>query len=150
MSGKSKRRKKSRIKRFFKHPAGKVLVAGTVLIGTLGAIAFSYFYLHFAQLTDQKLDEGPIGRTAMLYAAPRTLEIGDPATVEDLTLELTRAGYGNGVERSKGSFRVHDGAIEIYPGKTSTSSGGPVIVHVDRNRVSGIVSPAGQPGMATL
>ncbi|MCP5112241.1 MAG: PBP1A family penicillin-binding protein [bacterium] len=133
-------RKRSRIRRFFSHPAGKVLVAGTVLLGTLSLITFSYFYLHFAQLTDVKLAEGPIGRTATLYAAPRYLSVGDEATVEELAAELTRAGYGENVERSLGSYRAHESAIEIYPGKRSTSSDGPVAVHIDRKRVAGIVS----------
>ncbi|MCP5114739.1 MAG: transglycosylase domain-containing protein, partial [bacterium] len=47
---------------------------------------------------------------------------------------------GDTLERSMGSYKTREGAIEIYPGKQSTSRDGPVVVHFDRNRVSGIVS----------
>lgn len=135
-----KTRRNGRFRHLLSHPAGKVLVSGSVLFVTLGLIAFAYSYLHLARLTDQKLAEGPIGRTAMLFAAPRQVTVGDEVQLSEIAAELKRAGYGESVDARMGRFEVADNTIEIRPGEDSVFLGDPVLFEFGRNRLRRIVS----------
>ena len=121
-------------------PAGKILVASTVLFLTLGFITLAVFYLRFARLTDQKLAEGPIGNSAMLFAAPRKVAIGDAATTEELVEELRRAGYTDSQTNRLGWYHIRPDALEVFPGRDSYLGEGGATIKFSGSRVSQIIS----------
>ena len=43
---------------------------------------------------DEKLRIGPFTDTSKIYAAPKTVSVGDKITLEELVDNLRRAGYG--------------------------------------------------------
>lgn len=126
--------------RFLRHPAGRVCLSIIVVGFTLGLIAFSYFYLHYARLTDEKLAAGPIGDTAMLFAAPQRVELGDKATVEEIVAQLNRSGYTESRDNRIGYFIADPDRVEIFPGKDSHFTGEAAVISFSEGRVSQIVS----------
>jgi len=140
LGAKKKKTRKSRIRKILKHRATRVLLGGVILVCTLSLGSLVYFYLHFAALTDQKLAEGPIGRTATLFGGPRRLIVGDEITSDEIAAELTRTGYGRGEETLIGWFDVRRGSVEIHPGEDSYFAEDPVILGFERGRLERIVS----------
>lgn len=125
---------------FLLRPAGKVILASVVLLVTLGAITLSFFYLRFARLIDQKLAEGPIGSSAMLFAAPRKVSVGDEVSLEELVAELERAGYTQSQTNRLGWYHVRPDALEIFPGRESYLGEGGATIKFSGNRVVQIIS----------
>jgi len=117
-----------------------MFLGGAVLVCFLGLGTLIYFYLNLATQTDQKLAEGPIARTAALYAAPRRLTVGDQATADQISAELTAVGYSRNDENRIGWFEARQNAIEVHPGEDSYVSGDPVLLGFGNGRLARIVS----------
>ncbi|HEY8204126.1 MAG TPA: transglycosylase domain-containing protein, partial [Pyrinomonadaceae bacterium] len=103
--------------RFF----GKMLrFAATAFLVSI--VSTSIFLLHsyraYARLIDERLAHGYLTSRAGIYAAPRTLRIGQKLTRDGLATALRRAGYVESdavTEVWNGSFTIRDDAIEIRP-----------------------------------
>ena len=93
--------KKASAVRFFLHPAGKTLLAVAALFLTTALSAFTFYYVKYSRLIETKLAAGPYANTSMLFAAPRTVGVGDLATPQELAMELRRSGYN----RTAGGMR---------------------------------------------
>src|SRR5215203_6521988 len=123
----------------------RVFGALTVAAVVVTAAAFAYLYIHYSEVVDARLASGYLTSRAGLYAAPRTLREGQSMTAERLADVLRRAGYVEG-EASRvwsGSFKVEDGAVEIFPSDSpgAADPGTASVVRVEfdrRGRVSGI------------
>ena len=72
--------KKASAVRFFLHPAGKILLAVSALFLTTALAVFTFYYVKYSRLIEAKLAAGPYANTSMLFAAPRTVGVGDLAT----------------------------------------------------------------------
>ena len=105
--------------RLLLHPAGKILLASMVIIfiGCLGL--FTYFYVHYARLIDEKLAVGPFAKTSRIYAAPSTLSVGETVTLQELAAHLDRCGYTRASTNIVGWYNLREDAIEIFPGSES-------------------------------
>ena len=134
------RRKKSLLVRFLRTPAGKVCLALLIVGFTIGALTATYYYLHFARLTDEKLATGPIGHTAVLYAAPEKVMVGDRRTMEEVVAHLRRAGYSESRRNRIGWYHLRPDAVEIFPGKDSAFPGEDAVIFFEGDRVSKIIS----------
>ncbi len=137
---KGRDKKASFIRRFFGHPVGKLSVAVLVVGCTLGAIALTYYYLHFARLTDEKLAAGPIGHTAMLFSGQDRVMIGDQATVDEIVAALRQSGYTDSRKNRIGWYNVRQDAVEIFPGRDSNFPGEDAVVFIEKGHVSQIIS----------
>ncbi len=115
-------------------------LALVALAVTLGLITFSYYYFHFARLIEAKLEAGPIGNTAMLFAAPDRVAVGDEARIEQIVEELQHSGYTESRSNRTGWYHVRPDAVEIFPGKESFSPGEDAVIIFDGGRVSRIIS----------
>src|SRR6266568_947111 len=62
---------------FLLSPAGKILLVALVLGVTLGTVTFTYYYVKYSRLIDQKLHAGPFAETSKIYAASKVIIVGD-------------------------------------------------------------------------
>ena len=84
--------KKASAVRFVLRPTGKIILALVVVLVTTGLAFFTYYYVKYSRLIEKKL-AGPYSNTSMLFAAPRTIAVGDLATPHEIANELRHSGY---------------------------------------------------------
>lgn len=111
--------RKALLTRFLVHPAGKVALSLTTLLLVGGLLVFTYQYARFARLIDAKLRAGPIQSTAMIFAAPQTVSLGDRMTSDEVVDQLRRSGYTESRGNPMGWYNVRGEAVEIFPGPES-------------------------------
>ena len=111
--------RKERLARFVVHPAGKVALALTTLLVVCGLLGFTYYYAKFARLIDTKLRAGPFQSTAMIFAVPQTVSLGDRMTSDEVVDQLRRSGYTEARGNPMGWYNVRREAVEIFPGPES-------------------------------
>jgi penicillin-binding protein 1B len=127
--------------RFFLHPVGKVLTATFVLVFILAFAVGTHYYSKYSRLMDRKLRAGPFAQTSKIYAAPRMVAVGDPATSEDIANQLRRCGYNEMRGNPMGWFHIRDdGSIEVFPGPDSYFDQEAGVIKFSRGHISEIVS----------
>ena len=82
------------------------------------------------KLIETRLANGYLTSRPGIYAAPRTISIGQKVEREDLIQRLRRAGYTETQESQvwSGSYKIEENAVEIHPARVS--AGGPTVVRV--------------------
>jgi penicillin-binding protein 1B len=120
--------------------AGKI-IGGTlaVLLLVAGGI-FTYLWVHYSRIVDQKLKEGPFARTAMLYAAPEPVSVGDRVTAAELIGALKNRGYTESRANRMGWYHVRTDAVEIFPGIDAYARSEPAVIFLQDGIVTRIVS----------
>ncbi len=101
------------------HPVGKTILVLVVLGITTGLAIFTYYYVKYAHMIEAKLAAGPFANTSMLYAAPRTVEVGDEVDPQEIATELRRSGYNESPNNRMGYFTLKPDEIDVYPGPDS-------------------------------
>ena len=134
--------KKASAVRFFLHPAGKALLAFVALGLTVGLAVFTYYYVKYSRLIEVKLAAGPYANTSMLFAAPRTVGVGDLASPQELATELRRSGYNESRNNRMGYYTIKPEEIDIYPGPDSYFKRDEGVVKFRGPKVSQIISLA--------
>ena len=87
----------------------------------LGAITFGYYYNHYQQVVDDRLNNGPLfASTAQIYAAPKEVRTGQTLTAASIAQDLRKAGYN--ANPNLGTYRVFGDSISIKPGPGSFHS----------------------------
>src|SRR5882724_8440989 len=104
----------ARLARFLMGPGGKIFLASLVLLVTVGVLGFTYFYVKYSRLIDQKLRAGPFANTSKIFAAPRVVGVGDEMSPADVMLDLRRSGYSESRGNPMGWFNTRPDAIEIF------------------------------------
>ncbi|MFB3779277.1 MAG: penicillin-binding protein 1A [Bryobacteraceae bacterium] len=130
----------SLLMRLLMHPAGKVLLALASLLFVGGLLTFTYYYARYSRLVDSKLRTGPFQSTAMIFAAPQTVSVGDAMSLEDIVSQLQRSGYTDVRANPLGWYNLRDNAIEIFPGPDSYFDQEGGVIYVAGERVSRIIS----------
>ncbi len=126
--------------RFLLHPAGKAAVATLVVALVLAGGIFTYYYAKFARLIEQRLATGVFPNTSMIFAAPKTIGVGDEATVTEIVNQLRRGGYSESRTNRMGWYHVRPDAIEIFPGPDSYFDNEAGVIKVTGNHVAQIIS----------
>lgn len=127
--------------RLLLHPVGKAILASAVALFIVGLGVFTYFYVHYAKLIDEKLAAGPFAKTSKIYAAPSVVSVGETATLEELSAQLERSGYSTSRTNTIGWYNLRDGAIEIFPGSESYfDKEEPGVIKVANGKISQIIS----------
>src|SRR5579863_4150800 len=111
--------KNARLARFIAGPLGKTALVGFVLLVTCGILSFTYYYVKYSRLIDQKLAAGPFAHTSKIFAAPEIVGVGDQISLAEIVMELRRAGYTESRGNPMGWLNVRPDAIEIFPGPES-------------------------------
>jgi penicillin-binding protein 1B len=130
-------------------------VAASLLV-MLGAaiVFFIYSYVSYSKLVDARLASGYLTSRAGIYAAPRSLRVGQSLSMDGLVGLLRRAGY---IESSasdvwSGSYHVQASAVEIHPRRTVESDApSSVLVSFDRQeRIANLSNETGALASYTL
>lgn len=115
------------------------VAVSVVLIGF-----FSYFYVKYDRIVEERF-KGPVfSNSAKIYAIPRALRVGEKAGARDLALQLRRAGYLEKDGQSlMGSYRLREGSIEIKPGPDSYHSPEAATIHISDSKITSITGSKG-------
>jgi len=94
------------------------------LVAAIGFTAFfSYFYIKYDRIIEQRFRTPIFTNSARIYAIPRSLHDGDKTDAKDIATTLRRAGYSDkDGQSSMGVFHLVPGGIDITPGPESYHS----------------------------
>jgi penicillin-binding protein 1B len=121
--------------------AGRVFLALCVALFVVGAGTFTYFYLKFSAEIDAKLKAGPFANTALLYACPRPVWVGDESSPGEVASLLRKAGYSGESQRSRmGWYQLRADAIDIYPGPESFFARDGAVIKFEGKKISQIIA----------
>jgi penicillin-binding protein 1B len=140
VSARVKVRSKEALARFLIHPAGKVCLSLMVVVLTLGVMVFTYYYVHFARMIDEKLASGPFSNTSLVFAAPQKVMLDDETSVTEIVAQLRRSGYGETRDNRMGWYHVRPDAVEIFPGPDSYFGQEAGVIKFAGDHVSQIIS----------
>ena len=124
-------------------PIVKILVAGFLITGILFMAGFAYFYVKYEGIVDRRMAGPLFNNAAKIYARPRTIEVGNPFTPQEIADYLRRAGYseqGKDADSPIGRFRHAGGAIEVVPGEESFHSPENVTIRFSGGKVASIAA----------
>ncbi len=119
---------------------GRALLITCSLVAVLCLSTLTYFYVKFANLTDEKLRNG-FTNLSVVYAAPRPVTLGEPARAEEIAEYLRRSEYSESNSSRVGWYRVRPDGIEINPGPDAYDREGAVI-KIAGGKVTEIISLA--------
>lgn len=120
---------------------GKAVLLSAALALVACLSTFTYFYVKFANLADQKLKDGSFANISVVYAAPRPVMLGDPARAEEIAEYLRRCQYSESNSSRVGWYRVRPDGIEVNPGPDAYDQEGAVI-KIAGGKVTQIISLA--------
>jgi len=128
--------------RVLTHPIVKTIAAVIVLSITVELLLFAHFYHKYSNMIEAKLAAGPFANTSMLFAAPRSVAVGDETGAVELAAELRRAGYTESRANRVGYYAVKGGELDIYPGPESFFRREDGVIKFENRKVSRIISLA--------
>ena len=128
---------------WLRHPLRSLWLAG-LLTGLLlligGASVFTYYYVQFSRLIDQRL-QGPVfPNVAQIYAAPEELKSGQRTSAAEVISHLRLAGYAQRQGNPRGSYEVLPDGLRIIPGPESYFAQEPAELRFSEGRLTSIVS----------
>ncbi len=83
---------------------------------------FSYWYVKYDRIIEQRFRDPVFTNSAKIYAGPRMVRVGSAFTVREIAADLRHAGYGEKDGDSLlGSYHAHGGSIEVLPGPEEIS-----------------------------
>lgn len=104
---------------------------------------FSYFYVKYDRIIEQRF-RGPVFSTsAKIYALPRAVKVGERIDAREIATQLQRAGYAENSNSPMGSYRLVSGGIEIKPGPQSYHSPEPATIRIAQGEVASIRGSGG-------
>jgi len=110
----------------------------------LGASAwFSYYYIKYDRIIEQRFRGQVFSSSAKIYAKPRSVEVGENTSVREIATQLQRAGYTTDSSSSLGSYRLLSGGIEIKPGPQSYHSPEAATIRIQEGTVTSISGKSG-------
>src|SRR4029077_10052096 len=104
-------------------PVIRAAVIAFVVLATVGGGIFTYLYVKYDRIIEQRFKGSVFSNSASIYAIPQALRIGEKIEPKEIAARLRRAGYSDSAGQSlMGSYRLLDGGIEIDPGPDSYHS----------------------------
>jgi len=144
---KEAQRKPSAGRSRFTHALIKAGLAGFLLLGVAGLAVFSFFYVKYERIVDQRLKGRLFNNSARIYAAPPVVRVGEQITAAQVARELRLAGYapeGQG-ESGLGTYQMLQDGIEVEPGPDSYHASEGARIHIADGQVQGILSLGRSP-----
>ena len=115
-----------------------------VVLAITSGGTFTYYYIKFDRIIDQKF-KGPVfSNSAKIYAIPQAVRLGEKIDLKEIAVQLRRAGYSEKDGQSRmGSFRLADHSIEIKPGPDSYHSPEAAAIRLRSGQVESITGQSG-------
>lgn len=126
--------------RFVLNPWGKAFLATCLVLFAVSILVFAWFWVKYSKLIDEKLATGPFATTSMLFATPRSIDVGDQSSPQEIAVELRRSGYTESDKNRLGYYTVKSNEIDVYPGPDSYFEPEGGVIKLNGNRVSQIIS----------
>jgi penicillin-binding protein 1B len=121
-------------------------VVAFIILSTLFLLVFAFYYVKYQRIIDQRMN-GPIfSYSALIYARPKAVHVGQTISAQEVISELRRAGYSEDGEKSDspiGTYRSLGNGVEIRPGSQSYHSPETAQVWFSGSRVSRINAGGG-------
>lgn len=122
------------------HPAGRFFLLGAAGVALLCLGAFTYYWIKYSRLIDEKLSAGPFQSTSMIFSAPRTVTVGEELSPAEVAAQLRASGYGDSRSNRMGWFHVRQDTVEVYPGPDSYFDQEAGLIRFAEGRVAQIIS----------
>jgi penicillin-binding protein 1B len=96
-------------------------ILGLALCALLtGAGVYTYYWIHFSHLIDERLGGQVFGHTSRIYSAPEKIFVGEETSPGNLAGYLVNNGYSEAeVPGAAGRFEVSNSSIQIFPSQDS-------------------------------
>jgi penicillin-binding protein 1B len=114
-----------------------------VVLGIAISAWFSYYYIKYDRIIEQRFRGQVFSSSAKIYARPRSVEVGQNIAAREIAAQLQRAGYASDNSSLLGSYRVVSGGIEIVPGRQSYHSPESATIHIQDGAVTSISGKSG-------
>jgi penicillin-binding protein 1B len=121
-------------------PWRRYLVYAMTFCGVSFLIFGTFAYIHYSNLIDEKLNAGPFPNTAMVFATPKMVSVGDEITREEIVRALRNAGYGESKANRMGWYNLRADSIEILPGADSYFDNEGGVLRFADGRIDSIIS----------
>ncbi len=116
-----------------------------VVLATTAGGVFTYYYVKFDRIIDQRFKGQVFSNSARIFAIPRAVKTGERTEAKELAVQLRRTGYSeNDGQSLMGSYRLFPGGIEIKPGPDSYHSPEAATIRFQGGQVASIAGPAGE------
>jgi penicillin-binding protein 1B len=126
-------------------PVIRVALAVFIILSVGFCGWFSYYYIKYDRIIDQRF-KGPVfSSSAQIYAIPRAVRVGEKVDLHEIAAQLRRAGYAeNDGPSPMGNYRALGNSIEIKPGPQSYHSPEAATIRVQDGQVSSITAKSGE------
>src|SRR5712692_2125016 len=105
---------------------GLAVLGGVLFCVLVGAGTFTYYYVKYGHLIDQRLTGGSFQATTRIYSGPARIFVGQAISARDLVGYLQRAGYSdNFLPGSPGQYFLDGSTVDIRPSSDSYFAAAP-------------------------
>ena len=132
--------RKALLVRLVLNPWGQAFILATLFTFTTVLAVLVYFDSKYSRLLEEKLKAGAYPNTAMLFAAPRWVSVGEAGTPDNIAAFLRRAGYSESRNTGMGYYIVRRNAIDIYPGPGAYARRQPGVIKFGGGKITEIIS----------
>jgi penicillin-binding protein 1B len=125
-------------------PVLKAALIVFLALATASGGFFTYYYVKFGRMIDQRFKGQVFANSARIYATPRAVQVGEKIEAKEIAAQLRHAGYSEGDSRSPmGNYRLLAGGIEIKPGPDSYHSPESAVIRIRGGKVESIGGQSG-------
>jgi penicillin-binding protein 1B len=126
-------------------PVIRLALAVFIVLSVCICSWFSYYYIKYGRIIDQRFKGQVFSSSAKIYAIPRAIRVGEKVDLHEITTQLRRAGYAESDGQSPmGTYRASNNGLEIRPGPESYHSPEPATIHTQDGHVSSIAGKSGE------
>ena len=142
---KRKEKEKGSKKRLPRDPIIRIVLAVFVVLGVILCAGYSYYYIKYDRVIEERFKSPVFSSSARIYAIPRALRVSDKTDARQIAAQLRHAGYLEKDGQSPmGSYRLLNGGIEITPGPQSYHSPEPATIRIQDGQVESITGKSGE------
>ena len=123
------------------------LLAAFGCVALVGICVFTFFYIKYTGVVNERLKQPIFANTAQIYAAPREVRPGQKLSVHLIANELREAGYtadGAAQPSPLGTYSEGVQQITVHPGPQSFHAPDSATIHVSGGVVEAISDERGQ------
>lgn len=128
----------------------KVLTIAAVAVGVVAVFfiaVFSFYWVKYKNIVDERLEKPLFANTAKIYAAPREVRPGQKLTASFIAQELREAGYtqdGTNPVSPMGTYSLNANSITVHPGPQSYHAPDSATISFQGSTVSQVTDPNGE------